>query len=159
MTTSQAPTARRAPLLSPGYAMGLAGIVTALSTWFVSLSAAGATVTGRGVVSGNAYTFKGGAGSGNFVLVVGVLIAVCGALYVFHKAPKAMAIVGTVLATLALGANALIYAVNVGDGISAGFGLYLAIIASLAALVASVWAIVALRKSRNSQAANAPHIG
>ena len=158
MTTPQAPKARRAPT-PPGYAMGLAGIVTALSTWLVWLSADGETRTGRGVVAGGSSTFKDDPASGNIVLVLGVLVAFCGALYLFDKAPKAMAIVGTVLATLALGANALIYAVNVGDGISAGFGLYLAIIASLAALVASVWAIVALRKSRNSQATNAPHIG
>ncbi|MEO3758006.1 hypothetical protein ABGB19_06925 [Mycobacterium sp. B14F4] len=129
--------------LDPGWLVALCGAIVSVSAWLPWLTAGGGRVSAIGGVVGELRGPAPGFGVGQLIVLLASMLIVAGAMAARGLSPKLASSVALGLSVLMLVLTVWYYRLYVYSPVSAGYGLYLGAAVGVAAVLASVWTMVA----------------
>ena len=132
--------------LRPGWLVALCAMVLAVSAWLPWLTTradGGGRANAIGGVVGRVQAPPPGFGVGQLIVLLAATLIVAGAMAARGLSARMASSAALAISVLLLVLTVWYYRLYVYDPTSAGYGLYLAAVAAIAAVLLSVWAMVA----------------
>jgi hypothetical protein len=129
--------------LRPGWLVALCAAVLVVSAWLPWLTTDGARASAIGGVVGDIPLRLTGFGVGQLIVLLGATLIVAGAMAARGLSARIASTTALALSVLLVVLTVWYYRLYVYDTVSAGYGLYLGGAMAVAAVLLSVWAMVA----------------
>jgi hypothetical protein len=132
--------------LRPGWLVALCAVVLAVSAWLPWLTTradGGGRANAIGGVVGTVQAPPPGFGVGQLIVLLAATLIVAGAMAARGLSARMASSAALAISVLLLVLTVWYYRLYVYDPMSAGYGLYLGAVAAIAAVLLSVWAMVA----------------
>lgn len=129
--------------LGPGWLVALCGAIVSVSAWLPWLTAGGGRISAIGGVVGELRGPAPGFGVGQLIVLLASLLIVAGAMAARGLSPRLASSAALALSVLMVVLTVWYYRLYVFSPVSAGYGFYLAAAVGVAAVLASVWTMVA----------------
>jgi hypothetical protein len=132
--------------LRPGWLVALCAVVLAVSAWLPWLTSradGGGRANAIGGVVGRVQAPPPGFGVGQLIVLLAATLIVAGAMAARGLSARVASSAALAISVLLLVLTVWYYRLYVYDPMSAGYGLYLGAVAAIAAVLLSVWAMVA----------------
>jgi hypothetical protein len=132
--------------LRPGWLVALCAVVLAVSAWLPWLTSradGGGRANAIGGVVGRVQAPPPGFGVGQLIVLLAATLIVAGAMAARGLSARVASSAALAISVLLLVLTVWYYRLYVYDAVSAGYGLYLGAVAAIAAVLLSVWAMVA----------------
>lgn len=132
--------------LRPGWLVALCAVVLAVSAWLPWLTTradGGGRANAIGGVVGRLQAPPPGFGVGQLIVLLAATLIVAGAMAARGLSARMASSAALAISVLLVVLTVWYYRLYVYDPVSAGYGLYLGAVAAIAAMLLSVWAMVA----------------
>lgn len=129
--------------LGPGWLVALCGAIVSVSAWLPWLTAGGGRISAIGGVVGELRGPAPGFGVGQLIVLLASLLIVAGAMAARGLSPRLASSAALALSVLMVVLTVWYYRLYVFSPVSAGYGFYLGAAVGVAAVLASVWTMVA----------------
>ena len=132
--------------LRPGWLVALCAMVLAVSAWLPWLTSradGGGRANAIGGVVGRLQAPPPGFGVGQLIVLLAATLIVAGAMAARGLSARMASTAALAISVLLVVLTVWYYRLYVYDPVSAGYGLYLAAVAAIAAMLLSVWTMVA----------------
>lgn len=129
--------------LRPGWLVALCGAIVSVSAWLPWLTADGGRISAIGGVVGELRGPAQGFGVGQLIVLLASMLIVAGAMAAQGLSPRVASSAALAISVLLVVLAVWYYRLYVYTPVSAGYGLYLGAAVGVAAVLASVWTMVA----------------
>lgn len=127
--------------LRPGWLVALCGAIASVCGWLPWLTSGGARVSAIGGIRGDLPGPPPGFGVGQPIVLLASLLIVAGAMSARGFSPRLASTAALAISVLLVVLTVWYYRLYVYAPVSAGYGLYVGGAVSVAAVLASVWAM------------------